>query len=85
MVIFIAFIYFYCVYFYCVYFDIYIDYMISQFFFDLYDIIYDWFNNFKCYKDKPLDTYKDNSKNESLVKNAEYFNYDDIYCSSIDK
>ena len=64
--------------------------MISQFFFDLYGIIYDWFNNLKCCKDKPLDnykdsSYKDNSKNASLVKNAEYFNYDDIYRSSIDK
>ena len=45
--------------------------MLTQFFIDLYETICNWFNNlFK--------------KKEPLVNSAEYFNYDDVYRSSVD-
>jgi hypothetical protein len=45
--------------------------MFIQFFIDLYETISNWFGNlFK--------------KKDPLVNNAEYFNYDDVYRSSVE-
>jgi|688.fasta_scaffold1402189_2 hypothetical protein len=48
--------------------------MFIQFFIDLYNTICDWFGNLFVLKDKK----------EPLSGNAEYFNYDDVYRSSLD-
>ena len=48
--------------------------MFIQFFIDLYNTISNWFGNLCILKDKK----------DPLASNAEYFNYDDVYHSSID-
>ena len=47
--------------------------MFIQFFIDLYDIICNWFNNLFL-----------TDKKDPLSANAEYFNYDDVYRSSVE-